>query len=286
MIKHYLQITKPKIILGNIVSITSGFFLAAQKNINYSLLILLLIAMSAIIASSCILNNIIDRDIDKNMQRTATRVLVTKCITLKRSFIFAIILSTLGFSILITIVNRLTIILAILGFFIYVIIYSMYLKRTSTYSTLIGSISGAIPPVIGYCTVSNHFDLAASILYTIFSVWQIPHFYTIAILYFKEYQNVSIPAFPIKYGIMLTKHHIILHIIIFILSTFLLTLMNFTSYKFLFIVETINSYWLFIALQGYFITKKENIKWAKKMFSLSVFVITSLNIMILIDSIL
>ncbi|QOI11312.1 protoheme IX farnesyltransferase [Blochmannia endosymbiont of Colobopsis nipponica] len=286
MIKQYIQITKPKIIFGNLTSVISGFFLASQKEIDYLSLTILLISIAIIIASSCILNNLIDKDIDKNMYRTKNRTLITGNITNKKCLIYATMLGVLGFSLLSNTINTLTVNLTILGYVVYVVIYSMYLKRTSAYSTIIGSISGATPPVIGYCANSNNFDSSALILWIIFSVWQIPHFYSLALLYIEDYQTVSIPVFPIKNSILLTKKHIIFYIIIFIITTLLLTLTNHINYTFSTIIELMNSYWLLISLKGYNIKDIKNNKiWAKKMFLLSIFAIIIFNLVIPIDRI-
>ncbi len=84
-----------------------------------------------------------------------------------------------------------------MGFVVYVGVYSLYMKRHSVYGTLIGSLSGAAPPVIGYCAVTGDFDSGAAILLAIFSLWQMPHSYAIAIFRFKDYQAANIPVLPV-----------------------------------------------------------------------------------------
>lgn len=101
--------------------------------------------------------------------------------------------------------NALAMMLAVIGFVIYVGVYSLYMKRKSVYGTLIGSLSGAAPPVIGYCAVTGQFDTGALILLLIFSLWQMPHSYAIAIFRFKDYQAANIPVLPVIKGISVTK---------------------------------------------------------------------------------
>lgn len=111
-----------------------------------------------------------------------------------------------------------------MGFVVYVGVYSLYMKRHSVYGTLIGSLSGAAPPVIGYCAVTGDFDSGAAILLAIFSLWQMPHSYAIAIFRFKDYQAANIPVLPVVKGISVAKNHITLYIIAFAVATLMLTL--------------------------------------------------------------
>ncbi|UVK79388.1 MAG: heme O synthase [Sodalis sp. Ffu] len=282
MIKQYLQITKPKIILGNLISVIGGFLLAAKGQIDYTLLLVTLIGVSLMVASGCVFNNFIDRDIDQKMERTKNRILVKKLISPKASLIYATILGIIGFSLLYLAANPLVMWLAIMGFIVYVGIYSLYMKRKTVHSTLIGSLSGSAPPVIGYCAVSNQFDIGALILLLIFSLWQMPHSYAIAIFHLKDYQTASIPVLPVKHGISVTKHHIILYIIGFMLATLMLTLSGYTGYKYLITAASISLWWLGMALQGYK-SSNDDKAWARKLFIFSIIAITSLSVMMSVD---
>ncbi|WP_367680640.1 heme o synthase [Candidatus Fukatsuia anoeciicola] len=281
MIKQYLQVTKPGIVFGNLISVTGGFILAAQGVINYPLFFSTLLSVLLVVASSCVFNNYIDRDIDSIMQRTKNRVLVTGLINKKIILIYASILGVTGILLLYFMVNVLAMVLSIIGFIIYIAIYSLYMKRHSVYGTLIGSLSGAAPPVIGYCAVTNKIDTGAFILFLIFSLWQMPHSYAIAIFRYKDYQAANIPILPIIKGIFITKNHIILYILAFMLATSMLVLSGYTGYSYLFVVTTINLWWLGIALRGY--RTRSNIIWAKNLFIFSIITITSLSIMMSID---
>ncbi|XOD69986.1 MAG: heme o synthase [Sodalis sp. (in: enterobacteria)] len=282
MIKEYLQVTKPGIIFGNLISVIGGFFLAAKGNIDYAVFLPTLVGVSLIIASSCVFNNYIDRDIDRKMERTKNRGLVTGSISLKVSLVYATVLGIVGFALLYLVTNPLATCLAAMGFTVYIGIYSLYMKRKSVYGTLIGSLSGATPPLTGYCAVSDQFDIGALILFLIFSLWQIPHFYAIAIFRFKDYQTAALPVLPIKRGISVTKNHITLYIIGFFLATLLLTLCGYTGYKYLIVISSVSILWLSIALQGYKSTNDDKI-WARKLFIFSIVVMISLSVMISVD---
>lgn len=194
MFKQYLQVTKPGIIFGNLISVIGGFLLASKGHIDYPLFIWTLLGVSLVVASGCVFNNYIDRDIDRKMERTKNRVLVKGLISPEASLVYATLLGIAGFMLLWFGANPLACWLGVMGFVVYVGVYSLYMKRHSVYGTLIGSLSGAAPPVIGYCAVTGDFDSGAAILLAIFSLWQMPHSYAIAIFRFKDYQAANIPV--------------------------------------------------------------------------------------------
>ncbi len=281
MIKQYLQVTKPGIIFGNLISVIGGFLLAAKGNIDFPLFLATLVGVSLVVASGCVFNNFIDRDIDRIMERTKNRALVKGLIPPKTTLVYATILGIVGFALLYIGANPLAMWLAVMGFVIYVGVYSLYMKRNSVYGTLIGSLSGAAPPVIGYCAVSGQFDTGALILLLIFSLWQMPHSYAIAIFRFKDYQAAGIPVLPVVKGISVAKHHITVYILAFMIATLMLTLSGYAGYKYLIVAGAVSIWWLGMALKGY---KAENdIIWARKLFGFSIITIMSLSFMMSVD---
>ncbi|WP_192903104.1 heme o synthase [Photorhabdus khanii] len=281
MIKQYLQVTKPGIIFGNLISVIGGFLLASKGVIDYPLFISTLLGVSLVVASGCVFNNYIDRDIDRVMERTKNRVLVKGLIDPKISLIYASILGIAGIVLLYVAANALAMQLAIIGFVVYVGIYSLYMKRKSVYGTLIGSLSGAAPPVIGYCAVTGQFDMGALILLLIFSLWQMPHSYAIAIFRFKDYQAANIPVLPVIKGISVAKNHIILYILAFMIATLMLAISGYAGYKYLIVAAAVSIWWLGMALSGY---KTANDRvWARKLFVFSIVAITSLSVMMSVD---
>ncbi|WP_196062947.1 MULTISPECIES: heme o synthase [unclassified Serratia (in: enterobacteria)] len=281
MIKQYLQVTKPGIIFGNLISVVGGFLLASKGSIDYPLFLATLLGVSLVVASGCVFNNYIDRDIDKKMERTKNRVLVKGLMAPSVSLVYATLLGIAGFALLYIAANPLAMWLAVMGFVVYVGVYSLYMKRHSVYGTLIGSLSGAAPPVIGYCAVTNEFDAGALILLAIFSLWQMPHSYAIAIFRFKDYQAANIPVLPVVKGISVAKNHITLYILAFMIATLMLTLGGYAGYKYLIVAAAVSVWWLGMALRGY---KAENDSvWARKLFVFSIVAITSLSVMMSID---
>lgn len=280
MIKQYLQVTKPGIIFGNLISVVGGFLLASKGSINYPVS-RHLVGVSLVVASGCVFNNYIDRDIDKKMERTKNRVLVKGLIAPSVTLVYATALGIAGFALLYIAANPLAMWLAVMGFVVYVGVYSLYMKRHSVYGTLIGSLSGAAPPVIGYCAVTNEFDAGALILLAIFSLWQMPHSYAIAIFRFKDYQAANIPVLPVVKGISVAKNHITVYILAFMIATLMLTTVGYAGYKYLIVAAAVSVWWLGMALRGY---KTENDSvWARKLFVFSIVAITSLSVMMSID---
>ncbi|MGK2946624.1 MAG: heme o synthase [Candidatus Malihini olakiniferum] len=283
MIKRYMQVTKPGIIFGNLISVIGGFLLASKGSIDYPLFIATLSGVSLVVASGCVFNNVIDRDVDKKMERTKNRVMVKGLISIKISLGYAAVLGIAGFTLLYVATNPLAMWLSVIGFVVYVSVYSLYMKRHSVYGTLIGSLSGATPPVIGYCAASKQFDVGALILLLIFSLWQMPHSYAIAIFHFKDYQAANIPVLPVMKGISVAKKHILLYIVAFMVATLMLSLGGYAGYKYLVVAALMSMWWLGMALSGYKKPNDEDV-WARKLFIFSIVTIASLSVMMSIDS--
>ncbi|HDU8624415.1 protoheme IX farnesyltransferase [Morganella morganii subsp. morganii] len=281
MMKQYLQVTKPGIIFGNLISVVGGFLLASKGDIDYSLFIATLLGVSLVVASGCVFNNYIDRDIDSVMERTKNRPLVRGLIDPKISLVYASVLGIAGMALLLVAANVVAMLIAVVGFVVYVGVYSLYMKRKSVYGTLVGSLSGAAPPVIGYCAVTGQFDTGALILLLIFSLWQMPHSYAIAIFRFKDYQAANIPVLPVIKGISVAKNHIILYIIAFMFATLMLAISGYAGYKYLIVAAAVSVWWLGMALSGYKTTNDR--VWARKLFVFSIVAITSLSVMMSVD---
>lgn len=280
MIKTYFMLTKPGIIFGNAITAIGGFILASKAQIDLWLFLATLMGLSLLIASACIFNNYIDRNIDKMMERTKNRALAKGIISLQNAFIFAIFLGLFGILLLLLYTNLLTTIIALAGFFVYVVLYSL-LKHRSSYATVIGSISGGIPPVIGYCSVVDHFDMGAFLLFMIVALWQMPHFFAIAMYRLDDYIAASVPVLPIKRGIYITKVHMLLYIIAFLISTCMLTLWGYTGYAYLIVVGLLGLSWLLLCIKGF--KDSDDRLFGRQMFRFSLVVIMMLCVMISIS---
>lgn len=283
VLKAYYLLTKPGIIYGNAFTAIAGFVLASKGYIHIGLLLATLLGISFIIASACVVNNYIDRNIDNKMDRTKNRALVTGQVPIRIAIIYALALGSIGFGILAHYTNLLTVFLGCIAFFFYVVLYSLG-KRKSTHGTLIGSVSGALPPVAGYCAVSNSFDTGALLLFLLLTVWQMPHFYAIAIYRIKDYTSAGIPVLPIKKGISITKISMLVYILAFLVTSALFTILHVSGYLYFLAMLIVGLYWLLFGIIG--LQTKDTNKWARKMFFISLIVILTFSLMLPIDSIL
>lgn len=266
--------------MGNLITVAAGFFLGSQGFFPLGLFITTIIGLSLIIASACVLNNVIDWQIDKKMERTKDRPLAKGLVSAQNAIVFGIILAIGGFSTLFIFSNLLTTGVAFVGFFVYVVFYS-FLKSRTVYATAIGSIAGAVPPVVGYCAVTNDFDPGAMILFMIMVLWQMPHFFSIAILHLEDYTRVNLPVLPVEKGIWRTKVHMALYILAFIPTAALLTFFDYTGYMYLFVILSIGLAWLGACVQGF--TTDNHELWGLQMFRLSLLMITALCVAIPFD---
>jgi len=273
MIRVYFILTKPGIVLGNIITTTAGFLLASKGHFDLWLFLATVLGLALIIASACVFNNAIDRDADEKMSRTKDRPLPRGLITAKSALLFAVILGISGGYILAVYTNVLTALVALTGFFVYVVVYSLW-KYRSTNATLVGSIAGAVPPVVGYVAVTNQMDAAAWILFAIVLLWQMPHFYAIAVYRIEDYLAASIPVLPTTKGMFLTKVSMSLYIVAFMVATLLLLTYGYTGIAYLVTAAVLGFAWFVLSLLGF--QAKNDARWGRQMFRLSLVVITVL----------
>lgn len=275
--KTYCLLTKPGIIFGNAITTAGGFALASRGHIDVWLFLVTLVGLSLVIASACVFNNYIDRNADEKMTRTQNRPLVKGLISARGAMAFAIVLGSIGTLLLAVFANLLAVLIALFGFFVYVILYS-FSKYHSVHGTLIGSIAGAVPPVIGYCAVSNRLDAGAWILFAMIVLWQMPHFFAIAIYRLEDYAAASIPVLPIKKGMLTTKIQMLLYIIGFIGASSMLVAFGYLEYAYLIVVALLGLAWVGLCIKGF---KCDNDRlWARTMFFFSLVVIMGLSIAI------
>lgn len=276
VIRNYCMLTKPGIILGNALTAAAGFALVSRGIINLWLFLATLIGLSLVIGSACVFNNYIDRELDAKMSRTKNRPLAKGVIPIKHALVFGALLGVYGTLLLAIFVNLLTAAIALFGFYVYVFLYS-FKKHYTSHATLIGSIAGAVPPVVGYTAVHNGINLAAFILFMMVVMWQMPHFFAIAIYRLEDYHAASIPVLPIKKGITSTKVVMLLYIIGFILSASMLPLFGYTGYAFLIVMSLLGLIWLLFSIQGF--TCHNDRSWARKMFFFSLVIVLAFCVM-------
>jgi protoheme IX farnesyltransferase len=269
MINYYL-ITKPGIILGNLFTVAGGFFLASRGLFDIGLFFATLLGLGLIIASACICNNYIDRHLDSKMERTKNRAMVNGAVSMEAALTLAAALGIAGVLVLYSYTNGLALGAALFGFFVYIFLYS-YWKAKTIYATAIGSIAGAMPPVVGYFAAGGNLDLGALLLFALLVLWQMPHFHAIAIYYLHDYSKAGIPVLPAEKGMVRTKIHMALYIALFIPIAALLTVFGYTGGVFLAAIVALGGVWLLLGLSGF--ACRDDTIWGRKMFRWSLVLI-------------
>jgi protoheme IX farnesyltransferase len=282
--KDFLALIKIGIVNSNFITTFTGLWLAlyfTQSGFiaNLDIVLLTMIGSSLVVAGSCSLNNYIDRDIDHLMTRTKNRPTVTGRMNPKGALYLGLALTVIG-----TIVLALTTITAavigLIGTFTYVVLYSMWSKRKNTLNTVIGSVSGAVPPLIGWSAVDPGLSLIAWILFLIMFVWQIPHFLAIAIRRCEEYRSAGIPMLPVVHGFNLTRRQMVVWVACLLPLPFWL----FDLGTGLIVLATLlNIGWLALSIAGF--KMKDGIRWATLMFVYSLNYLTILFVSMIIVTI-
>jgi protoheme IX farnesyltransferase len=281
MLKECYWLTKPGIIYGNALTAAGGLLLASRWHIALWLFLATISGTSLVIASACVINNYIDRGIDKKMERTKKRALVTGRISGRGAIAYGVALGLIGFTILIIGTNALVAAIGLVAYIDYIVLYGVS-KRLSVHGTLVGSIAGAAPPVAGYCAVTGRFDVGVLIIFLIMVCWQMVHFYAIAIRRSDDYQSAKIPILPLVKGIRATKIQMIGYTIAFIAAVISLGAFGYAGYTFVLIMAALGLVWLYKGLHSFNIT--DNVAWARQMFMFSLVVLLSFSVMLSLGS--
>jgi protoheme IX farnesyltransferase len=282
-LRDFVNITKPRIIMSNLIAAFGGFWVASQWIIDWSKLFYMLLGSALIMASSCVFNNYWDRDLDKKMMRTSQRPLPTGKMNPAVVLGYGILLGVVGTAILLWRVNPLTAVLGLVGIFFYVVVYTIWLKRTSTWSTSIGGVSGAMPPVIGYCAVTSEVDIGAWLLFAFLFLWQPPHFWALGIRRKEEYRAAGYPLLPVVKGVKRTKIQMIPYIVLLIPTTVLFYTYHYVGVIFLITAVVLGIVWLVMGIAGFW-TKNDDV-WSGRMFMFSVNYLMILFIIMVVDTV-
>ena len=268
MLKDFITLTKPRLLQLNMFAAVAGFWVASKWDIDVMLLIWMLIGSTLTMASATVINNYWDRELDLKMERTRGRVLPEGRLKPMTVLIYGIVLGVAGIALLFLLVNPLSGWLGILGWFVYIVIYTIWLKRSSTWSTSVGGISGAMPPVIGYCAVTGEVDMGAWLLFALLFLWQPAHFWSLAIRRVEEYRKAGFPLLPVVKGIKRTKLQMIPYVLLLLPTCILLYYYQYAGIYFLIISLLCSVVWLVHTFTGIKASNTE--KWAKTNFLMSV----------------
>ncbi len=270
----FYQLAKPGIIYSNVMTAAAGFLFASRWQGRWWQLPALLVGNGLIIGSACVLNNYIDRSIDKKMKRTQSRALVTGAVSARAAMTYATCLAVAGFVVLWQ-TNVLTVLLGMLAVFGYVVLYGMA-KRRTPHGTLVGTLPGAASLVAGYTAATNRLDLAAFCLFLIMVVWQMAHFYSIALYRLEDYRAAGLPVWPARYGARSTQHWIVAYVLLFLLANISLVALGRAGITYLIAMVLGSVWWLDRARRGF--TAADTAAWGRGMFGRSLLALLLLSV--------
>lgn len=260
---------KGKVLVLNVLPVLTGFWLALYFTNNsfmdyWVTFLLTFIGSLLVMAGALTINNWYDVDIDSIMERTKQRPTVTGSMSLKTVLAIGVATTLIGFIVLLFTTIEATI-YAFLGWFIYVILYTVWTKRRYTLNTVIGSISGAVTPLIGWAAIDSAFHIVPIILFLIIFIWQMPHTFAIAIRKCDEYKAAGVAMLPVVHGLAITKRQMFVYVACLLPLPFYLVSLG---TAFVVIATLLNIGFLVLSIRGFFV--EDNDKWARAMFLYSV----------------
>ena len=257
VLKNYLELTKPKVVLMMLITAIIGMLLASKSLPSLYLVIISMIGIGLCASSAATINQIIDRNIDANMARTSNRPLPQGEITTFNASLFAFVLMIVGTAILVSQVNTLTAVLTVASLIGYAFIYTVFLKRATPQNIVIGGLAGAAPPLLGWTSVTNSIDPNALLLVLIIFVWTPPHFWALAIYRKEDYARESIPMLPVTHGVRFTKLQIILYTVLLVLVSLLPYIVLMSGNIYLFSALGLGLFYLYSSIKMYLTDDEE-----------------------------
>ncbi|MBI3173932.1 MAG: protoheme IX farnesyltransferase [Chloroflexi bacterium] len=228
-LKDFFALSKPLIVALLLVTTYAGLVAGGKQWPSFQLGFWTLLGGALAAGGSSALNQYIDRELDKNMQRTAKRPLASERLTAAEGLAFGLALCLTSYYVLAGFVNLLAALLSLAGIFYYVFFYSVWLKKATVQNIVIGGGAGAIPPMVGWAAATGRLDLAALILFGIVFMWTPPHFWALAIVRQKDYARAGVPMLPVVRGEEETRRQILIYTFALVAVTLLLPLFNLTG---------------------------------------------------------
>jgi len=225
-VKDFIALSKPLIVGLLLITTYGGLVIGGKAWPSFSLTMWTLIGGALAAGGSSALNQYIDRELDRHMQRTAKRPLADGRLTDAEGLAFGLGMSLVSYYVLACFVNGLAALLSLAGIVYYVILYSLWLKKATVQNIVIGGGAGAIPPLVGYAAATGHLGWTAWILFAIIFMWTPPHFWALAIVRMKDYERAGVPMLPVVRGELETRRQIFIYTIELIIVTLLLPILQ------------------------------------------------------------
>jgi len=218
---QYWALTKPRVTQLAVFCAVIGMFLASPDLPDWRVVVAGTIGIWLLAGAAFAVNCLVEREIDARMARTARRPMARGELTVSQTLVFSGVIGGAGMWVLFNFVNPLTMWLTFATFVGYAVIYTMLLKPATPQNIVIGGLSGAMPPALGWAAVANDVPMEAWILVLIIFVWTPPHFWALALYRRDDYAKSGLPMLPVTHGIQFTQFHIWLYTIILVATTML-----------------------------------------------------------------
>jgi heme o synthase len=219
--RDYLTLTKPRIMTLLLLTGAAGMFVGARGVPPLGTFFVAMGGLALACGGASALNHVLDRDLDRLMERTDQRPVAEQRVTPARALEFGLALSAFSFVLLASLVNLLTAVLALLGNLFYVLVYTRWLKRTTPQNIVIGGAAGAVPPLVGWAAATGNLTVPAVFLFLIVFFWTPPHFWALALLIKRDYEAARIPMLPVVRGERETARQIVCYSVLLVAVTLL-----------------------------------------------------------------
>jgi heme o synthase len=279
-LKGFLTMCKPRVTMLIVFTAMIGMFLATPNMVPLNIFLAATIGIGMASGAAAAFNCLVEQTIDAKMARTRGRPLPTGQVTSRQTFLFATILASTGLALLYIQVNPLTMWLTLATFVGYAIIYTIFLKPSTPLNIVIGGLSGAMPPALGWAAVTGTVSAEAWILVLIIFAWTPPHFWALALYRREEYAKSGLPMLPVTHGEMFTRLHILLYTIILVAVTLIPFAMRMSGLIYLGSAILLNVVFMAYAIGLY---RNYSDQLARSMFKFSILYLTLLFAALLLD---
>jgi len=264
------SLTKMVVLILNVLPVFTGFWLATyftgtSITANADLFLLTIVGSTLVMAGALMFNNWYEVDLDVEMKRTQSRPTVTGNISLPVVLGLSIGTTVIGFIMLLFTSMEATL-YAFVGWFTYVVLYTLWTKRRYTLNTIVGSLSGAVTPLIGWSAIDSAIHVVPMIMFLLLFIWQIPHTFAIAMRRYDEYKAAGVPMLPVVQGFKMTKRQTVIYMACLLPLPLYLTSLGL---PFVIIISLINLAWLAVGISGFYMN--DDLKWANIVFKTSLY---------------
>lgn len=279
-IAQYWALTKPRVTQLAVFCAVIGMFLATPNLPDWRIVVAATIGIWLLAGAAFAINCLVEREIDSRMARTARRPMARGELTVQQTLVFSGVIGGAGMWVLYHFVNPLTMWLTFATFLGYAVIYTIILKPATPQNIVIGGLSGAMPPALGWAAVANDVPMQAWILVLIIFIWTPPHFWALALYRRKDYENSGLPMLPITHGMAFTQLQILLYTIALIATTILPFAVSMSGLIYLAAAVVLDAIFFFYAWQIY---RRYTDLIARKTFAYSIIYLSLLFAALLVD---